>query len=775
MSIQICKIIKSHHRCIHYFSNKEFPHTLIDFARYRQLGQLGIHDVRDFTKKDLAENSAFIKKTWYPKIMKIINKHYRKQSEYRLTRKQWQKAWDSATGLIVRQINCLKMRTIEHLNAVILNRHEIPFLKIIAVCEERIDLCPTIEEIYEMYHNFIDLVNDVGNNLESIEFLIADKIKYENTRMSIKVELNEIVLQEIHDSLQQVLEISYSPIESYLSSFQIEFYGLSSDKARRELTEYLAVDERTFEEYFEEVEKNKLYTDKLKLLVQKEYFNEAIISQSDAIIGLRSINEKLIKRIVERIIEKHKADIRGICNEYEEIKARALEIPTSTESLFKTGEYLMNVKKNVMDELGEKIRHCLKLTGQIIDLTQMDREHKQLLLDVVNWYRNSAQIFELGNTNFESMKYQFEDKLSGVSKQMQERLKDLAPNLSIINDMTDTNNFKEYSRILQKFIDELIVFDDHVKWLNKEEILFKFPKTQSPLLEQMKSFVIPFGTLIRICIKWYRFYDTCMDGIFEYLDPKFVQATSEEFLKEIQKTQKFYRNKIKADTDNTDCKFRGQSDDPDVEKLPAPLKISARMIQTIKDFRHGVHVITIMCNPALRTRHWDEMSRVAELDLQPNAGTTLRKIINLNLTCLDECEIISIGACKELQLQENLVAMIHEWDNVNFSIGEFKTTGITILTSIEDVQALLDDHIIKTLSMRGSAFVKPSEKEVKEWFDKLIRVQTTIEQWGRVQVTWLYLLPIFTSKDIVAQMPEEGRLFIQVDQIYRRYMMVSIF
>lgn len=118
--------------------------------------------------------------------------------------------------------------------------------------------------------------------------------------------------------------------------------------------------------------------------------------------------------------------------------------------------------------------------------------------------------------------------------------------------------------------------------------------------------------------------------------------------------------------------------------------------------------------------------------------------------------------------------MIHEWDEVNFSVGEYKTTGITILTSIEDVQALLDDHIVKTLSMRGSAFVKPSEKEVKDWYDKLIRVQTTIEQWGKVQITWLYLLPIFSSKDIVAQMPEEGRLFAQVDQIYRRYMMVSV-
>lgn len=77
--------------------------------------------------------------------------------------------------------------------------------------------------------------------------------------------------------------------------------------------------------------------------------------------------------------------------------------------------------------------------------------------------------------------------------------------------------------------------------------------------------------------------------------------------------------------------------------------------------------------------------------------------------------------------------------------------------------------------MRGSAFVKPCETEVRTWYDKLLRVNNTFEEWGKVQANWLYLLPIFSSKDIVAQMPEEGRLFAQVDQTYRRYITVSIY
>jgi len=42
-------------------------------------------------------------------------------------------------------------------------------------------------------------------------------------------------------------------------------------------------------------------------------------------------------------------------------------------------------------------------------------------------------------------------------------------------------------------------------------------------------------------------------------------------------------------------------------------------------------VVGIFCNPDLCERHWNEMSEIAGFDLTPNAGTTLRKIINMHL------------------------------------------------------------------------------------------------------------------------------------------------
>lgn len=60
-----------------------------------------------------------------------------------------------------------------------------------------------------------------------------------------------------------------------------------------------------------------------------------------------------------------------------------------------------------------------------------------------------------------------------------------------------------------------------------------------------------------------------------------------------------------------------------------------------------IPLVSILCNPGIRARHWDQMSEIVGYDLTPDSSTTLRKVLQLNLSpYLEEFESISAAATK---------------------------------------------------------------------------------------------------------------------------------
>ena len=155
---------------------------------------------------------------------------------------------------------------------------------------------------------------------------------------------------------------------------------------------------------------------------------------------------------------------------------------------------------------------------------------------------------------------------------------------------------------------------------------------------------------------------------------------------------------------------------------------------------------------------------MAGVEVKPGEGFSLGTLLGIRLetgdsisTMLVEIEEISEVSSKEHNLERALDRMDAEWSGVALECSAYRDSATYILKGIEETQLLIDDHIMKTQTIKGSPYLKPIEARVLEWERVLKRVQATLDEWLKCQVAWMYLCPIFGSDDIMQQMPVEGR------------------
>ncbi|CAG9466170.1 unnamed protein product [Pedinophyceae sp. YPF-701] len=205
-------------------------------------------------------------------------------------------------------------------------------------------------------------------------------------------------------------------------------------------------------------------------------------------------------------------------------------------------------------------------------------------------------------------------------------------------------------------------------------------------------------------------------------------------------------------------------------------EVCVRTKKEIEAFKVYVPLLTELANPAIMDRHWTQIFAVVSQEYA--AGETTVNAQDLVawgvLERMEEVEAIAGNATKEFSMLKNLDKMEAEWEGQDVRCIPYKDSGTHIIGGTDDIQTILDDQIVKIQAMNSSPFIKPFAERAKAWEVGLARLQEILDNWLAVQATWLYLEPIFSSEDIVKQMPEEGAKFAQVDETWREMMRVTV-
>jgi dynein heavy chain len=95
----------------------------------------------------------------------------------------------------------------------------------------------------------------------------------------------------------------------------------------------------------------------------------------------------------------------------------------------------------------------------------------------------------------------------------------------------------------------------------------------------------------------------------------------------------------------------------------------------------------------------------------------------------EELEILSETASKEWGNKKTMEKMIEDWEPLDFTCKavEGKNSYILDGEAVEAIQLILDDHIIKAQTMKGSPYAKFMIDEITKWEKTLLETQENLD------------------------------------------------
>ncbi|KAG8235430.1 hypothetical protein J437_LFUL015495 [Ladona fulva] len=682
--------------------------------------------------------------------------------------KQVERYFDSAASLMSIQLRSLVFKSLYHFLNMLLTFQDgndyqgefndfmylnTPLIKVYIkplLGTSEIRFFPSLSDVHEFLISCLKKIVNVNMKIPRVEQYMFPEMKDSDMFLG-PVILEEDEAQSIIKQASEVFEKNTYGPSKFLRTYDKYLHILNGD-AEKSLESFMKRHPVPHLKDFSE--RILMYEDsKVEILFLKTEIRLNLVSIDATVVNdsLWNIVSRLKDSVIEYHVLNNRSHNREICNEFDVMADRASQMPENTPQLVELTNYLRESQDVTMLKLREKIRIAAENVLFLMTHTVLPGEDIQLNSRVFLWPKDMEEVFELSETRLSHRRDLAEKNLREKTIAYEERLllhqKDLEMMRKKDPPILTMEEMKENAEFVEALNITLGEDKAEADSINEEEQLLEWQASPFTTLQKMLTLIEPVATLWTTVLTFHLQYEKWYNGPFMNLDASKVEDEVGIIWKTLYKLTKTFHD------------------------LPGSKRVAEMVKAKVEKFKQLLPVLHTICNKGMKERHWQQISAIVGVPISPNEDSTLAEMIELGLPkYITELEEIGTRATKEYGLEQALGKMKFEWKDVKFECTPYRETGVSILSAVDDIQMMLDDHILKAQTMRSSPYIKAFETEMQAWEDKLISMQDILDAWLKCQITWMYLEPIFSSEDIIEQMPEESKHFLEVDEVWRTIM-----
>ncbi|KAJ8399893.1 hypothetical protein AAFF_G00406230 [Aldrovandia affinis] len=416
---------------------------------------------------------------------------------------------------------------------------------------------------------------------------------------------------------------------------------------------------------------------------------------------------RLKESLITFEVDENRELNKSVCRHYDEIAETISKIPENTEELVALNQYLKQSSEVTIHKLKEEIKEAANRLNFLLDFATLPDEDVKLNSTVFHWPDQILLLFEQSKSRLASYKEDAEDHLLKRISEFGKMLEGVSKEVEGFKkkELMTLDEMKNNAEKLDELTACLDAAVTELEDINKEESLLEKELSEFPMVQTLMASKLPYDQLWKTALNFQINSEVWLNGPFQDINAEKVTDELGGMWRTMYKLAKSFSD------------------------LPGPRRVADSFKIKVDKFKQHLPVLNTICNPGMKERHWQEISSIVGFDVTPEADTSLSNMVDLGLSKFsDKLEELGASASKEYSLEKALDKMRTEWAELCFMFSPYRDT---------------------------------------EWEEMLVLIQDILDAMLKCQITWLYLEPIFSSEDIIAQMPEEGRKFGIVDSYWK--------